>query len=113
MGWRMNDYIDQRVPDRPKCTAAIKFSYFNKESLYEAQILNYSDVGMCFKSEVSLQPDATVYIRLKDAPQQGDYSTDNRGLRSATLAEVKWCREIQDETKPFYEIGVKYLRTGH
>jgi hypothetical protein len=109
----MNDYTDQRGSERSNCTATIKFSYFNKQPSYEAQILNYSDVGMCFKSEVSLQPDATVYIRLKDAPRQGDFSTDNHGLRSVTLGEVKWCREIQDETKPFYEIGVKYLKVGY
>jgi len=33
---------------------------------------------------------------------------DCRGLRTLTLADVKWCKEILDATEPFYEIGAKY-----
>jgi hypothetical protein len=100
----MNAYTDKRACARIGCSATIEFSYFNKKHCYEAQTLNCSDGGICFKSEVSLPPPTIVVIRVKNFHPHGDC----RGLRSVTLAEPKWCKEILSETEQFYEIGVKY-----
>jgi hypothetical protein len=104
----MNAYTDKRACERLRHTATIEFSYFNKQHCYEAQTLNHCGEGMCFKTEVSLQPGATVCIRLKNFSPHGACNGDCRGLRSLTLAEAKWCKEIINETETFYEIGVKY-----
>jgi hypothetical protein len=106
----MNAYTDKRVCERLRYTATIEFSYFNKQRCYEAQTLNYCDEGICFKSEVSLQPPATVVIRVKNFHPYGACNGDCRGLRSVTLAEAKWCNEILNGTEHFYEIGVKYYQ---
>ena len=104
----MKSYTDKRACERRSYTASIAFSYFNKENCYEAQTLNHCAGGMRFKSEVFLQPGATVYIRVKKFHPNGACSGDCRGLRSVTLAEVKWCKEFINETELFYEIGAKY-----
>jgi hypothetical protein len=104
----MNAYTDKRACERRLYTAPIEFSYFNKKHCYEAQSLNHCDEGICFKSEVSLRPGATVNVRVKNFHPHGACNDSCRGLRLVTLAEVKWCNEILDETEPVYEIGAKY-----
>ena len=104
----MESYTDKRDSERRSHAAPITFSYFNKAHFYEAQTLNHGDGGVCFKSNVLLQPGATVYIRVKKNYPNGACSGDYRGLRSVTLAEVKWCNEFLNEAEPFYEIGAKY-----
>jgi hypothetical protein len=104
----MNSYTEKRACERRRHTALIEFSYFNKEHRFEAQTLNHCDGGMRFKSAVFLPPGATVYIRVTKIHPNGSSNDDCRGLRSVTLAEVKWCRESLTETERFYEIGAKY-----
>jgi hypothetical protein len=65
---------------------------------------------MCFKSEVSLKPGATVRIRVKNLYPTGPSSGNCRGLRLITLAETKWCRKNSNDTKSVYEIGAKYIQ---
>ena len=104
----MKSYTDKRACERHNHNAAIAFSYFNKDRFYEAQTLNHCAGGMRFKSEVFLQPGATLYIRVKKIHPNGICKGDCRELRSVTLAEVKWCKECLNETEPIYEIGAKY-----
>jgi hypothetical protein len=106
----MNAFTHKRACERRRYTATIQFSYFNKEHFYEAQTLNHCDEGMCFKSEVSLQPGAIVCIRVKDFHPNGACNGDCRGLRLLTLAEAKWCNEIFNKTEHFYQIGAKYYQ---
>lgn len=104
----MESYTDKRAGKRRSYIASIVFSYFNKELCYEAETLNHSTGGMYFKSRTFLQPGATVYIRVKEFHPNGPCTGLCEGLRSATLADVKWCREISDANVPSYGIGVKY-----
>jgi len=104
----MNAYTDKRACRRLRNTAAIEFSYFNKGNCFEAQMLNHCDEGMCFKSKVILRPGATVCIRVKNFHPNDACVDDWRGLRSITLAEVKWCKKILDANEPFYEVGAQY-----
>jgi hypothetical protein len=98
---------EKRVYERHSYAADIAFSYFNKEHSYSAQITNLGTGGMCFKSTFFLQPGAAVYIRLKKIHPNASGSCE--GLRSVTLAEVKWCSELPgDEASP-YGVGVKYF----
>jgi hypothetical protein len=109
----MNADPDQRACERRRHTATVEFSYFNKKRRYEAQTLNHCDAGMCFTSEVSLKPGATVCIRLKNLHPNGPCDGDCRGLRLLTLAEAKWCKKIPNGTKSVYKIGAKYLQSEY
>ncbi|UCE54431.1 MAG: hypothetical protein JSV31_03025 [Desulfobacterales bacterium] len=105
----METYTEKRAYKRSNYFAPIALSYFNKEHCFEAQTLNHGAGGMFFKSSFFLQPGATVYIRVKKFHLNGSYSGNCEGLRSVTLADVKWCREIPDANVPSYGIGVKYF----
>jgi hypothetical protein len=100
---------EKRHDERWQYMAPISFSYFNKESFFDAQTLNYGSGGLCFKSNFFLKPGTIIFIRLKNFNPNGFYNGDSEGLRSVTLAEVKWCGEIHDIDIPVYSVGVGYF----
>ena len=82
----MKTDAEKRACDRHGYAADIAFSYFNKTHSHGAQILNLGEGGMCFKSNLRLQPGATVYIRLKklirmDGKPSRIYQCASRRLR--------------------------------
>ena len=104
---------EKRACERYCYAADIAFSYFNKEHSYNAEILNLGLGGMCFKSNLSLQPGATVYIRLKKTRPNGSGTGHCEGLRSVALAEVKWCSELPGATALPFSVGVKYFNPAY
>jgi hypothetical protein len=106
----METYTEKRACARCNYTAPLALSYFNKEHCFEAQTLNHGAGGMCLKSSFFLQPGATVYIRVKEFHPNGSCIGKCEGLRSTTLADVKWCKEIPDADVASYGIGVEYSK---
>ena len=104
---------EKRACERYCYAADIAFSYFNKEHSYNAEILNLGLGGMCFKSNLSLQLGATVYIRLKKTHPNGSGIGHCEGLRSVVLAEVKWCSELPGATALPFSVGVKYFNPAY
>ena len=86
----------------------ITFSIFNQQDWVDGQSIDYCTEGLKFQSICALHPGTTIYIRVKP----GECSSQPNGfcecLRSATLAEVKWCREIDGTDVSLYEVGVRY-----
>ena len=109
----MKTDVEKRACERHGYAADIAFSYFNGENSYIAELLNICADGMCFKSNLSLQPGATVCIRLIKTHPNGTRSCSCEGLRSITLGEVKWCREVIDAKTMPYGVGVKYFNPGY
>lgn len=105
----MKTNAEKRASERHRYAADIAFSYFNKEHSYEAETLNLGTGGMCFKSNLCLQPGANIYIRLKKVHPNGSGTGFCEGLRSVTLAEVKWCHEESVVGTFSYGVGVKYF----
>lgn len=68
-----------------------------------ARVLNWNEFGLCFKSRKPLHPGQCIYIRTTRADEKGV------GLRSASLAQVRWCDENQDQSEVDYTIGASYL----
>ena len=108
----MTTNAEKRACERHSYTAPITFSYFNKEQCFDAQSLNHCVEGMCFKSNFFLQPKATVYIRVKRFHPHNSCNAACHGLRLVTLAEVKWCKEL-DVGKVYYGVGVKYFELDY
>ena len=100
---------EKRDCERWSCTAPIVFSYFNKNNCFDAQTLNHCMGGMCFRSIFSLRPKTTLYIRTKQLHSQDTYSDARNGLRTSTLAEVRWYEEILDSDPFSYKVGVEYF----
>jgi hypothetical protein len=109
----MKTNAEKRACERHSYTAPIAFSYFNKEHCFEAQTLNHCAGGMFFKSNLLLQPGATVYIRVKKFHPNNSCTGLCHELRTVTLAEVKWCDEKIDTDVFSYGVGVKYYESDY
>jgi hypothetical protein len=109
----MKNNMKKRACERWNHTALIAFSYFNQEPSFDTQTLNHCLDGMCFKSSFFLQPGASLFIRVKKFNPNGSCAGLSEGLRSATLAEVKWCSEVPDDKASQYGIGVKYFAPAY
>jgi len=107
----MLDKKEKRVAERFASDTAIIFSNFSTTNWAEnfSVTLNISAGGMCFESRHSLKPHANLYIRTGQNPEMVSNIHNWHLLRTSTLAEVRWCREIYDEDNCGYSIGVKYL----
>ena len=109
----MNTHAEKRAYERHCYAADIAISYFNQEDSYNAHTLNIGTGGMCFKSNIFLQPGATLYVRLKEAHPDGSSSGFCEGLHIVTLAEVKWCQEVPNGEAFQYGVGVKYFESAY
>jgi len=109
----MNTHAEKRTCERHCYSADIAVSYFNKEHSYDAHTLNIGTGGMCFKSNLFLQPGATLYVRLKETHPNSSCSGFCEGLRLVTLAEVKWCREMNGVEAFPYGVGIKYFERAY
>jgi hypothetical protein len=107
----MMDKKEKRAEERFDAHAGIIFSYFSTKNWAEERsvALNLSASGMCFESRHSFKPGADLYIRT--GPNQDTVSGIDSWdlLRTSTLAEVRWCREMIREDCTCYSTGVKYI----
>jgi hypothetical protein len=100
--------LDKRAFKRQSSNASIVFSAFNTTECHDAQTLNHCQDGMGLKSALPLQLGRTIFIRVKRFTPASSNSGQWEGLRSISLAEVKWCRKLALPNDFSYEIGVKY-----
>jgi hypothetical protein len=103
----MKSNAEKRGCERHGYAADIEFSYFNKKHSYKAEILDLGMGGMSFKSNLSLQPGATICIRFINNHPNGSGFCE--GLHIVTLADVKWCHEAPGSDAFPYGVGVKYF----
>jgi hypothetical protein len=89
--------------------ASIVYAPFNTSNYQDAEVVDVSETGMCFRSRTPLKPGAVVFIRMeKYSPMISNINSEIRP-RSVTLAEVKWCGELFSKFETLYDIGVIYL----
>ena len=75
---------------------------------YASMTFNHSKGGMCIEAAEHLKSGSVLYIRLAKSPSDDVYHGNRKNLRISTLAEVKWCRELEDKFGTYYLVGVKY-----
>jgi hypothetical protein len=96
---------DMRYNRRAGIEAAISYCHFGSAPAgdCDATVLNWNDSGLCFKSPRPLNPGQCIYIRTTQAGEKG------AGMRSVSLAQVRWCDEKRNPHKLEYLIGASYL----
>jgi hypothetical protein len=104
---------EKRACKRRSFTAPIVYTYFNRQYPFDAQTLNHGDGGLSFKSNRFLKPGATLHIRVKEFRSNEPCTGDSKGLRSQTLAEVKWCKEMPDSDLFSYTVGARYYQPDY
>lgn len=107
----MMDRKEKRADRRFASDTVIIFSNFSTKNWAENRsvALNISAGGMCFESRHSFKPHTNLYIRTGQNPAMITGIRAWNLLRTSTLAQVRWCREITGEDGTWYNIGVKYL----
>jgi hypothetical protein len=99
---------EKRCEDRLGCEARIKWAYFNKSDFFSGQLLNISPNGGYFLSEQGALPGSTLLIRVQKCISCNDRGPERSWIRSNALCEVKWCREVANETGLPFAVGIRY-----
>lgn len=101
---------DNREDERFMSHAPIIFSLFGTKfhREYVSKTLNHSKGGMCLETAEALKPGTALYIRGGNTLANQCYDANWNYLRTSTLAEVRWCRELADKFGRYYCVGVKY-----
>jgi hypothetical protein len=64
---------------------------------------------MYFESDVFFKKGSSIYFQMNDCQFDASNPESREGLRTASLAEVKWWRDIGGEGDSYFGIGVKYV----
>jgi hypothetical protein len=104
---------DRRGDQRFDCEGAITYSSFNNHETFEGQILNFSKSGMYFESDAILRPGTTIYFSLEKCTAFPSDPALCEGLRSRSLAEVRWYEKMNNQGERCFGMGVKYYKTWH
>ncbi|UCF90269.1 MAG: PilZ domain-containing protein [Desulfobacterales bacterium] len=107
------NYRERRNYERAQLEALVQCTIFNAAKSFPAKTFNHGMGGMYLRSKTLLQPGIALCIRLKDFPTYKDCPGFCQGLRTMTLAEVKWCRELSDADAFGYEFGVRYYEPDY
>ena len=100
--------MEKRVTKRQTCEASIISNCFNKEKVFNAKMLNYSKNGMYFESDSLFKNGTNILFKTKSCSFSASDPELGEGLRTISLAEVRWWKEIGDDDSPHFGIGVKY-----
>jgi hypothetical protein len=102
----MQRIIDERrQSERHACRYEANWSYFNTAEGLEGRILNFNLTGSYLQVDRPILPGATVLIRVLARRDAAEYPF---GLPMHAVAEVKWCREVENGEKEAYAAGVRY-----
>ncbi len=104
----MSGREEKRAYKRQKYSVPIEISYINKGASRSGQSLDHCEGGMCLASDLPFHLGATLNIRIKEFHPQGPCIGLCEGLRSVTLAEVKWCSQVADTDAAHYRVGIQF-----
>ena len=112
---QMIKVTEKRTDRRHECEAKFKWTQFNRESFnygqeifYHARVLNFSRGGLYFETEYPLQPGITILFRIEVSRGEASNLEDCACLRTISLADVKWCRDLVKNGESYFGIGARY-----
>jgi len=114
-GAQMIKDTEKRTDSRHACDARIKWTYFNRttfsysqEIFYRARVLNFSKSGLYFESTFSLKPGTILLFRSEAFSKKVPDFEGCECVRSISLVEIKWCRELLRNGESYFGIGARY-----
>jgi hypothetical protein len=101
---------DKRQDERFSLHAPIIFSRVgaNCHRKYASVTFNASKNGLCIESAVAIKPGTTILIHRGNLISDKGYTTGWKQVRTSSLAEVRWCRELTADFGTYYSVGAKY-----
>ena len=110
----MKTFIEKRTSKRCVYNVPIEFSPFHLGGWFKALSINHSENGMCIKSNNGFKPGTTLIVRTKNYPSKVSCPCcADEGLRTITLGQIEWCREVPERIFSSNEIGVRYHLSGY
>ena len=100
------DYTEKRAHNRFVHAAPIRYGFQMLEDYQTAEMRNYSEGGLYFRSVSPLQPGDHICILLEKNASEAPIF----GLSDGYNAEVCFCHKIDGVEVPFYGIGVRFLQ---
>jgi hypothetical protein len=83
-------------------------SIFNRDDLFSAQMVNYSQDGVCVETCQCILPGTSLHMRIDASPATAVGSVAGDCFRTTSLGEVKWCRALGQHPSPRYLVGIRY-----
>jgi hypothetical protein len=83
-------------------------SVFNQGAVFEAQMVNCGQDGICVETGQRVLPGTSLHVRMDIRQAAGVEKAVSQGLRTTALGEVKWCRALGQGHSPRYHIGIRY-----
>jgi len=83
--------------------------HFNFDNDCDGQLLNFSQNGMCIRTDRFFKPGTAVLIRIDSCPEGDAVRQEEGGMRAVTLARVQWSRGDDDHPGQRYTSGVRYM----
>ena len=100
--------MQKRADKRHKCEASVICNYFNKNNTVNATMLNCGEGGMYFESDSFFKEGTNIFFKVKTCSLNTSAPEPCTGLRTASLAQVRWWKEMSNEETSRFGIGVKY-----
>ena len=105
----MESANERRAFERSDYQIPVEISFVRDGKISSAQSLNHCEGGMCLVSSSAFHPGASLRVRVKDFHPHGPCTGLCKGLRSITLAEVRWCTAIADPGASHYRVGIQFF----
>jgi hypothetical protein len=102
------EHAEKRAYQRYNCEALIKWSYFNKDRLFDAKIVNFSKGGFSFETSFEIRQHATIFTRLENLFTKNMSLSEHECLRTISIGEVRWCQELFKDGLSYYVAGVRH-----
>ena len=104
--------MDNRASSRHDAESSIVCSYLSSRNLNEVckgKMKNYGDWGMYAELPTAFKIGTILVVRSTSSPGDDTGFEVKEGVRSISLAEVKWSRKIFSDGLPLYGTGFRYL----
>ena len=86
------------------------FTTKDTDDIFSGNMLNFCENGMYVESTVYLKEKETLLVRVNSGALKAISAGETAGLRTVSLAEVKWAKSFQDALgSPLYGYGLRYL----
>ena len=100
--------MEKRNTRRFEADSPIICSMFNSNRDFDAQLLNYSQGGICFKSVKNFKERCSVLLRSSGTIPLRSTGGTWDGVRNISLAEVKWSSEVSEGDEAYFIMGARY-----
>ena len=104
-----NRLNERRTSQRYRCHGQLKYTQLTKGIYRDAELVDYSREGLCFKSNFELKPGNYIFIRVQTESVRTNRTDCDVKARSVSVVEIKWCNEAHDGHDLLYLFGAKYL----